>query len=140
MQEDGVISAAQKDQAAADLPKFVAFDRPRRDSGFDFVDYVGREAKTDGVESLTAQSYTVHSTINAALQHETEAALQEGLALYEMASGRAQFQGAEDEHCRRGAKTRRHEADRRASDLTKHRADRDARLATGTHRRASSAL
>ena len=95
MQEDGVISAAQKDQAAADLPKFVAFDRPHRDSGFDFVDYVGREAKSDGVESLTAQSYTVHSTINAALQHETEAALQEGLALYETASGRAQYQGPE---------------------------------------------
>ena len=54
---------------------------------------VGREAKTDGVESLTAQPYTVHSTINAALQRETEAALQEGLALYEMESGRTQFQG-----------------------------------------------
>ena len=69
--------------------------RPRRDLGFDFVDYVGREAKTDGVESLTAQPYTVHSTINAGLQRETEAALQEGLALYEMASGRTQFQGPE---------------------------------------------
>ena len=95
MQEDGVISAAQKDQASADLPKLVAFDRPHRNSGFDFVDYVGREAKTDGVESLTAQSYTVHSTINAALQRETEAALQEGLALYETASGRTQFHGPE---------------------------------------------
>ncbi len=95
MREDGVISAAQKDGASAELPKLVAFDRPRRDSGFDFVDYVGREAKSDGVESLTAQSYTVHSTINAALQRETEAALQEGLALYEMESGRAQFHGAE---------------------------------------------
>ncbi len=95
MQEDGVINAAQKDEASADLPKLVAFDRPRRDSGFDFVDYIGREAKTDGVESLTAQPYTVHSTINATLQRETEAALQEGLALYEMESGRAQFQGAE---------------------------------------------
>ena len=37
----------------------------------------------------------MHSTINAALQHETEAALQEGLALYEMASGRTQYQGPE---------------------------------------------
>jgi penicillin-binding protein 1A len=95
MQEDGAISTAQKEQGSADLPKLVAFDRPHRDSGFDFVDYVGREAKTDGVESLTAQSYVVHSTINAALQRETETALQEGLALYEMESGRTQFQGAE---------------------------------------------
>ena len=31
MQEDGVINAAQKDEASADLPKLVAFDRPRRD-------------------------------------------------------------------------------------------------------------
>ena len=95
MHEDGVISAAQKDAASAELPKLVAFDRPRRDSGFGFVDYVGREAKSDGVESLTAQSYTVHSTINAALQRGTEAALQEGLALYEMESGRVEFHGAE---------------------------------------------
>ena len=65
MQEDGVISAEQKDEALAAPPKLVACDRPHRDSGFHFVDFLGREAKTDGVESLTAQSYTVHSTINA---------------------------------------------------------------------------
>ena len=119
MQEDGVISAAQKDQAAADLPKLVAFDRPHRDSGFDFVDYVGREAKSDGVESLTAQSYTVHSTINAALQRETEAALQEGLALYEIGIRARAISGAGGEYRRRGAETRRRQADRRAGDRTK---------------------
>ncbi len=95
MQEDGIISAAQKEAALAAPPKLVAFAPPRRDSGFHFIDYLGREAKADGVGNLTAQSYTVHSTINAALQRATEAALQEGLALYEIATGRMRFTGPE---------------------------------------------
>jgi penicillin-binding protein 1A len=95
MQEDGVITAKQKDQALANPPKLIAFERPHRDSGFNFVDYLGREAKADGVANLTAEPYTVHSTINAALQRETESALQEGLAHYEISSGRVQFRGAE---------------------------------------------
>jgi membrane carboxypeptidase/penicillin-binding protein len=95
MQEDGVITAAQKDQALAAPPKLVAFAHAHRDSGFNFVDFLGREAKADGVTSLTADSYTVHSTINAQLQHDAEAALQEGLARYEMSSGRVQFRGPE---------------------------------------------
>jgi penicillin-binding protein 1A len=95
MQEDGIITAAQKDQAAGALPKLAVFALPHRDTGFNFVDFVGREAKTDGVDSLTSQSYTVHSTINAQLQRDTETALQEGLAHYEMANGRAQFRGPE---------------------------------------------
>ena len=56
-------------------------------------DYLGREGKTDGVDSLTAQTYTVRSTINAQLQRDAELALQEGLAQYEMATGRVQFRG-----------------------------------------------
>jgi membrane carboxypeptidase/penicillin-binding protein len=95
MQEDGVISAEQKDGALAVPPKLVAFERPHRDTGFHFIDFLGREAKSDGVENLTTDSYTVHSTINAMLQRDTEAALQEGLAHYEIASGRMQFHGAE---------------------------------------------
>lgn len=95
MQEDGVITAAQKDQALANPPKLVAFERPHRDSGFNFVDYLGREAKADGVANLTAEPYTVHSTIDARLQRQTESALQEGLARYEMSSGRVSFRGAE---------------------------------------------
>jgi penicillin-binding protein 1A len=95
MQEDGIISADQKDKALAALPKLVAVEKPHRDSGFQFVDYLGREAKTDGVESLTAEPYTVHSTINAQLQRDTEAALQEGLAHYEIANGRMEFHGPE---------------------------------------------
>jgi penicillin-binding protein 1A len=95
MQEDGVISAEQKDRSITALPKLTAYTPPRRDSGFEFVDYLGREAKSDGVESLTAQSYTVHSTINAQLQRDAEAALQEGLWQYENSTGRLQFRGPE---------------------------------------------
>ena len=95
MQEDGVISPEQKAEALAAPPKIAALDRQRRNSGFHFVDFLGREAKADGIESLTAQPYTVHSTINATLQRDTEAALQEGLAHYEIEAGRVQFHGPE---------------------------------------------
>jgi penicillin-binding protein 1A len=95
MQEDGTISAEQKDAALAAPPKPIAYERPRRNGGFHFTDFVAREARSDGIESLTAAPYTVHSTINMALQRDTEAALQEGLARYEMESGRAHFSGPE---------------------------------------------
>ncbi len=95
MEEDGVITAAQKGEALTSPPKPVAFERPRRETGFHFVDYVGREAKADGVPSLTAAPYTVHTTIDATLQRDTEQALQEGLARYEISSGRVEFRGAE---------------------------------------------
>jgi penicillin-binding protein 1A len=95
MKADGYITAAQHDDALAAPPKPVAFEPPHRDSGFQFVDYLGREARTDGVNSLTADSYTVHSTINAELQRQAEAALQEGLARYEISTGRMQFHGPE---------------------------------------------
>ena len=45
--------------------------------------------------ALTAKSYTVRSTLNPQLQRATEAALQEGLARFEMEDGRAQFQAPE---------------------------------------------
>jgi penicillin-binding protein 1A len=95
MQEDGVISAEDKDLALAAPPKLLAFAQKRRDSGLHFVDFLSREAKTDGILSLTAEPYTVHSTINAPLQRVAEAALQEGLARYEIDAGRVQFRGSE---------------------------------------------
>jgi membrane carboxypeptidase/penicillin-binding protein len=95
MQEDGVITAEQTNKALASPPKLIAFSLPHRDSGFHFVDFLGREAKADGVDSLTAEPYVVHSTINAQLQRDTEAALQEGLAHYEISTGRAMFRGPE---------------------------------------------
>ena len=95
MKDDGFITAEQKGQALAAPPKLVAFTRQRRDSGFAFVDFLGHEAKTDGVDSLTGNSYAVHSTVDAQLQAQTEAALQEGLAKYEISNGRMQFHGPE---------------------------------------------
>ncbi|MGB6537655.1 MAG: transglycosylase domain-containing protein [Xanthobacteraceae bacterium] len=95
MKDDGFISAAQRDEALAVPLKTIAFTALHRDSGFEFVDYLGHEAKTDGVDSLTADSYTVHSTLNAELQRQTEAALQEGLAEYEISTGRMRFRGPE---------------------------------------------
>jgi penicillin-binding protein 1A len=44
MQEDGVISAEDKDRALAAPPKLIAFDQHRRDSGFHFIDFLAREA------------------------------------------------------------------------------------------------
>ena len=95
MQEDGVIDAQQKESALANAPKVIAFARPRRDSGFQYVDFLVREARDDGIDSLTAESYTLHSTINAQLQRDTEAALQEGLAQYEISSGQVAWRGPE---------------------------------------------
>jgi penicillin-binding protein 1A len=95
MQEDGVISAEDKDHALAAPPKLVAFEQKRRDSGLHFIDFLSREARTDGIPSLTAEPFTVRSTINGALQREAEAALQEGLARYEIDAGRVKFRGPE---------------------------------------------
>jgi len=96
MQEDGFISPAQMQQAVAALPRRVAFERPRRNTGFYFVDHLSRDARTlADIESLTASTYTVRSTINPALQQAAEAALQEGLARYEWNTGRQSLQAAE---------------------------------------------
>src|SRR6516162_5432211 len=72
MQEDGAISAAQKDAALGAPPKLVAYRLPRRD---------------------------------------TEAALQEGLARYELSTGRMQFRGPE---ANIGEAVRKLESDNRA--------------------------
>jgi membrane carboxypeptidase/penicillin-binding protein len=95
MQEDGLIGAEQNSEALAAMPALAAYQRTRRDTGFQFVDYLGREVKTTGIENLTASSYTVRATINVALQRAAEAALQEGLAHYELGHGRMQFHGPE---------------------------------------------
>ena len=95
MKDDGYIDAGQKDEALAAYPRLIPFKRVARDSGFGFVDFVSHEAKSDGVDSLTAAPYTVHSTVDVALQHQTEAALQDGLADYEISNGRMQYHGPE---------------------------------------------
>jgi 1A family penicillin-binding protein len=96
MREDGAIRPDEMKEAAGQLPTLVAHRRPQRNEGFYFVDHVAQEAKAlGGIENLTAGSYTVRSTVVPELQRSTEAALQEGLARYEMSMGRARFAGAE---------------------------------------------
>src|SRR6202043_281121 len=94
--EDGVIPPEQVGRGLPTLPTMVAYERPRRDIGFHFVDQVAREAKSvAGIEAITANSYTVRSTISLPLQRAVEATLQEGLWRYERNAGRLQFQGPE---------------------------------------------
>ena len=93
MQEDEANPAEQQaGRGLPALPAMVAYERPRRDIGFHFVDQVAREAKSvAGIEAITANSYTVRSTINPQLQRAVETTLQEGLSRYERSAGRVQF-------------------------------------------------
>jgi penicillin-binding protein 1A len=96
LQEDGAITGNDMQHMLDTVPPLVALDRPRGDIGYHFVDHLGREAKTlAGIDGLTSASYSVRSTLNAPLQRAAEAALQEGLARYELNTGRFRFGGAE---------------------------------------------
>src|SRR5215831_5538207 len=96
LREDAAPGAEQPASRLPSLPKLVAYERPRRDIGYHFVDQVAREAKSlAGIDAITANSYTVRSTISPPLQRAVEEALQEGLSRYERSSGRVQFSAAE---------------------------------------------
>ncbi len=96
MQEENIITADERTKVLAALPDMIPYERPRRDLGFHFVDQVAREAKSlAGIEGITANSYTVRSTINVQLQRTVEETLQEGLWRYERNSGRLRFVAAE---------------------------------------------
>ena len=75
----------------------VAYDRAAaRTSGYYFLDHVAREARTlAGFPSLATAATTVRTTIRPDIQQAAEAALQEGLAQYEMRTGRVEWRGAE---------------------------------------------
>ena len=89
MKEEKIVTEKQAETALASQQRLIPYERLRRDTGFYFVDEVGREAaRLAGIESLTAQAVEVKSTVMPDLQRATEAALQEGLARYEIASGR----------------------------------------------------
>jgi membrane carboxypeptidase/penicillin-binding protein len=95
LHEDGVTAEAPGRVLPA-LPTMIAFERPRRDVGFHFVDQVAREAKAlAGIEAITANSYTVRSTISPPLQRSVEETLQEGLWRYERSAGRLAFRAPE---------------------------------------------
>ena len=113
MQEDGAIGPEQTSRKLPELPAFVAY-KPRRDFGFHFSDQIAREAKAAaGIEAITANSYTVRSTINTQLQRALEEELQEGLSRYERSAGRVSFRSAEGNLA---AAIRRIEAKRQATD------------------------
>ncbi len=96
MQEDKLITDGQFTQAMSVPPRVVQYERPRRRTGFHFVDQLVHEARTlVGMQSLTVESFTVRSTINQKLQKSAEAALQEGLSRYERAAERTRFEGPE---------------------------------------------
>jgi membrane carboxypeptidase/penicillin-binding protein len=95
MKADDAINDDQLKEAQNKLPQLVAFERTRRDTGFHFVDQVAREAKSLGIDALTAGSAVVHSTLQPELQRAAETALQDGLARYEANTGRARFHGPE---------------------------------------------
>ena len=136
MQEDGVISAAQKDSASADMPKLVAFDRPRRDSGFDFVDYVGREAKSDGVESLPPNPTRCTRPSMRPCSARLKPRCKKAWRSTKWNPAAPQFHGAEANIADAVQKLGGVEADGRSGDC----ANDDASLATGAQRLASSAL
>jgi penicillin-binding protein 1A len=100
MREAGMLGAAEGDEEGRGeesrglpaLPAMTRFERPRRDIGFHFVDQVAREAKSvAGIDTITASSVTVRSTIDPPLQRAVEEALQDGLSRYERGAGRARF-------------------------------------------------
>ena len=97
MQEDGVAGATVLDSAKVSLPQMIAYSQAtQRDSGYYFLDHVTREARSlSGIGTLTAPATTVRTTIRPDLQRAAEAALQEGLAQYEIRTGRTEWHGAE---------------------------------------------
>ncbi|MDP4022512.1 transglycosylase domain-containing protein [Methylobacterium sp. NEAU 140] len=96
LKEEGAITEAEMGAASAAGLGLKPLDAARRDSGFYLVDHLNREARTfAGIESLTAGSFTVRSTVNAGLQRAVETALQDGLSTYERGAGRQVFAGPE---------------------------------------------
>jgi membrane carboxypeptidase/penicillin-binding protein len=96
LKEEGTITEAEMNAAIKSDLGLKPIESARRDSGFYAVDFLNREARTfAGVDSLTAGSFTVRSTINAGLQRAVEEALQDGLATYERSTGRQAFTGPE---------------------------------------------
>src|SRR6266436_5545074 len=93
MQEDGDAGAAAIDSAKISLPQMVAYNQAQqRDSGYYFLDHVTREARSlAGVGSLTAPATAVRTTVRPDLQRAVEVALQEGLAQYEIRTGRTEW-------------------------------------------------
>ena len=107
MRQDGMISAGEMERRLPRRRSWSPYERPRRTSGYHFVDHLTREARELAkIPSLTLSSYEVRSTVVPELQRATEMALQDGLARYEQSAGRVRFERAEAQH-RRGDQAHR---------------------------------
>ena len=96
MKEDGVISGEQMAQALSSKPTILALSTARNESGLHLLEHVARETKAlAGRDQQGSGSNVVRTTIHPEMQRATEAALQEGLAKYELNSGRAELKGGE---------------------------------------------
>ena len=94
MREDGYLSDPQVKAANAQPLKVVDFESPRARAAFYYIDEIQRDARRSaGLKSLTSGSYMVRSTVHPELQKTAELALQDGLAAYEKAAGRAMYHG-----------------------------------------------
>jgi membrane carboxypeptidase/penicillin-binding protein len=84
------------EQAMTHPPVLVPRDSNRRMSGYHVVDHIRREARrVADIGLLSDDAYVIRSTLDARIQQSAEAALQDGLADYERAMGRARFDSAE---------------------------------------------
>ncbi len=96
MREDGALTQEGAAEALRTMPALKTFERPQQDRGFYAVDHIGRDAKTlAGIDALTGSSYSVRTTLDSQVQNALEATLQEGLARYELSTGRQRFAGVE---------------------------------------------
>ena len=96
MKEDAVISADQMAKALAQETAVIPVSMARNETGLHLLDHVGRElrALVDAGQAIGG-SQVIRSTIHPHLQRATEAALQEGLARYELTTARADYAGPE---------------------------------------------
>lgn len=97
MQKTGVLNEAQFTLAMAEAaaPKFIPYTSPRSSIGEYFTDELVFNIKSKLNLNPYAAGLEIHSTVHSQMQAGSEAALQEGLAQFELANGRAKFSGAE---------------------------------------------
>ena len=96
-------------QGLAALPRIVAFERPRRDSGFHFVDHLGRDARAlAGIDGLTA--VILHGALDASIptcSGRPRRRCRRGSPRYELNTGRQQFSRRRGQPRRSGPSARR---------------------------------
>jgi membrane carboxypeptidase/penicillin-binding protein len=94
MAEEGIIAEEERREiAAGEFPVITYAGAPQ---GSYFADHIAREARSIAkVDAFSAGSFSIRATLHPDIQRATEAALQEGLARYEIAAGRVRFDGPE---------------------------------------------